>query len=56
MEPAATTLATALSNVGDVVTASIGIVTDNAILMTVFAGGLLAIGFKAIRWAKRSVR
>ena len=50
------TLASALTNVGSVVTAAIGIVTNNAILMTVFAGGLLAVGFKAIRWAKKSVR
>lgn len=52
----ATSLATALTNVGSVVTSAVGIVTDNAILMTIFAGGLLAIGFRAIRWAKRAVR
>lgn len=52
----ATSLTTALTNVGSVVTAAVGIVTDNVILMTVFAGGLLAVGFKAIRWAKRAVR
>ena len=54
MEP--TALSTALTNVGSVVTAAVGIVTDNTILMTIFAGGLLAIGFKAIRWAKKAVR
>ena len=54
MEP--TTIATALTNIGTVVTSAIGIITDNTILMTVFAGGLLAVGFRAIRWAKRSVR
>ena len=52
----ANAITTALTNVGSVVTAAVGIVTDNAILMTVFAGGLLAIGFRAIRWAKKSVR
>ena len=52
----ATTIATALTNIGSVVTSAIGIVTDNAILMTVFAGGLLAVGFRAIRQAKRAVR
>lgn len=52
----ATSLATALTNVGSVVTSAVGIVTDNAILMTIFAGGLLAIGFRAIRWAKKAVR
>lgn len=50
------TLASALTNVGSVVTSAVGIVTDNAILMTVFAGGLLAVGFRAIRWAKKAVR
>lgn len=54
MEP--TALQTALTNIGSVVTAAVGIVTDNTILMTIFAGGLLAVGFRAIRWAKKSVR
>lgn len=49
-------MTTALSNVGTVVTQAIGIVTGNEILMTLFAGGLLGIGFKAIHWAKRAVR
>ena len=46
----------ALTNVGTVVTQAIGIVTGNDILMTLFAGGLLGIGFRAIRWAKKAVR
>ena len=49
-------MTTALTNVGTVVTQAIGIVTGNDILMTLFAGGLLGIGFKAIHWAKRAVR
>lgn len=48
-------MTTALTNVGSVVTAAIGIVTGNEILMTLFAGGLLGVGFKAIHWAKRAV-
>lgn len=51
----ATALSTALTNVGTVVTQAIGIVTDNAILMTLFAGGLLMIGFRVIKKAKNSV-
>lgn len=49
-------MSTALTNVGTVVTQAIGIVTGNDILMTLFAGGLLGIGFRAIHWAKRAVR
>ena len=49
-------MTSALTNVGTVVTQAIGIVTGNEILMTLFAGGLLGIGFKAIHWAKRAVR
>ena len=49
-------MSAALTNVGTVVTQAIGIVTGNDILMTLFAGGLLGIGFRAIHWAKRAVR
>lgn len=49
-------LATALSNVGTIVNQAVGIVTGNEILMVLFAGGVLAVGFRAIKWAKRSVR
>lgn len=49
-------MATALTNVGTVVTQAITIVTGNEILMTLFAGGLLGVGFRAIHWAKRAVR
>lgn len=49
-------IASALINVGTVVTQAIGIVTGNEILMVLFAGGLLGVGFKAIRWAKKAVR
>lgn len=54
-EMEANTISTALTNIGSVVTSCVGIVTDNAILMTVFAGGLLAVGFRAIRWAKKAI-
>lgn len=49
-----TTISTALTNVGSVVTAALGIITDNPILMVLFAGGLLGVGFRAIRGAKRA--
>lgn len=52
----ASTLASALTNVGTVVTQAVGIVTSNDILMVLFAGGLLGVGFKAIKWAKRAVK
>lgn len=50
------TLASALTNVGSVVTSAIGIITGNEILMVLFAGGILAVGFKAIKWARRAVK
>lgn len=49
-------MTTALTNVGTVVTQAIGIITNNEILMTLFCGGLLGIGFRAIRQAKKAVR
>ena len=52
----ANALTTALANVGEVVTSAVGVITDNSILMTLFAGTLLAVGFRAIKWAKRAVR
>jgi len=50
------TLATALTNVGTVVTQAVGIITANEILMVMFAGGLLGVGFRAIRQAKRAAK
>lgn len=48
------TIASALSDFGTVMTNLVGIITGNAILFTMFAGGLLAVGakiFKRIRHA-----
>lgn len=42
-------LSTALTNVGTVVTSALGIITDNTILMVLFAGGLLGIKKPTIR-------
>lgn len=52
----ANTLSSALANVGTVVTQATGIITGSEILMVMFAGGLLSVGFKAIKWAKRAVK
>lgn len=49
-------ISSALTSVGSVVTSAIGIITDNTVLMVIFAGGLLGVGFRAIKWAKRAVR
>ena len=51
-----TTIATALSQVGTIVTQCLGVITGNEILFVIFAGGLLGIGFKAIRQAKRAAK
>lgn len=50
------TLSAALTNVGTVVTQAIGIISGNELLMVLFAGGILGVGFRAIKWAKRAVR
>lgn len=50
------TMTSALTEVGTIVTQAVGIITTNDILMVMFCGGLLGIGFKAIKWAKRAVK
>lgn len=52
----ASALTTALTNVGTVVTSALGIITDNTILMILFCGGLLGVGFRAIKQAKRAAK
>lgn len=51
-----TTIATALAEVGTIVTQCMGIITGNSVLFVIFAGGLLGIGFRAIRQAKKSAK
>lgn len=53
---AANTISSALSEVGTIVTQCINIITGNTVLFVIFAGGLLGIGFKAIRQAKKSAK
>lgn len=50
------TIATALGEVGTIVTQCMGIITGNTVLFVIFAGGLLGLGFKAIRQAKKSAK
>lgn len=45
-----------LSSFGDVMTSVVGIITDNAVLMTIFCGGLLAVGAKVFKRIKRAVK
>lgn len=48
-------LTTALTNIGTVMSTTVGIITDNAILMTMFAGGLIIVGAKVFKRLRRSV-
>lgn len=50
------TIATALSELGTIVTQCMGIITENPVLFVFFAGGLIGIGFKSIRQAKRAAK
>ena len=49
-------LSTALTNIGSVLTTTVGIITDNPILMTCFAGGLLVVGAKVFKRIKNAVK
>ena len=51
---AAPTISSSLTEISTIVTQALGIITDNAILMVLFCGGLLGVGFKVIRQAKRT--
>lgn len=46
----------ALTNIGTIITQCVGIITDNPVLFLFFCGGLLGIGFKAVRQAKRAAK
>lgn len=49
-------MSTALSNFGDVMTSIVGIITDNNILFTMFAGGLLVVGARVFKKIKNAVK
>lgn len=50
------TLSTALTQVGNLVSTAMGIITGNEVLMVLFCGGLLGVGFKVISQAKRAAK
>lgn len=45
----------ALSTVTSVFTSAMGIITGNPVLMVFFAAGLLGVGFRLVKKARRSV-
>ena len=55
-EEGATTLSTALSNISTVVSTGISIITGNEVLMIIFCGALLGVGFKVLKSAKRAAK
>lgn len=52
----ATALEAALANMGTALTTVVGTITDNTILMTMFAGGLLAVGAKVFKRIKHAAK
>ena len=52
----ATTLTTALDNIGTVVTKAVSIITGNEVLMIIFCGCLLGVGFRVVSQAKRAAK
>lgn len=48
-------MADALTNMTTVLTSTVGIITGNDILMTMFAGGLLIVGARVFKKIKNSV-
>ena len=56
MNEAVTGIAAYLSNFGDVLDRVIGTITSNTLLMTMFAGSLLAVGAKVFKKIKRAAK
>lgn len=50
------TVTAALTNLTEVMSSAMGIITDNAVLTTIFVAGLLATGFKLVKKAKNAVK
>lgn len=48
-------MSTGLTNFSTVLTTVVGIIEDNAVLMTMFCGGLLIVGAKVFKKIKKSV-
>lgn len=51
-----TALSNGLTDFSSVMTSVVGIISDNAVLMTIFCGGLLAVGAKVFRKIKNAVK
>lgn len=51
-----TSITTALSDFSSVMTSLVSIITGNAILLTMFAGGLLTVGAKVFKRIKNAVK
>lgn len=54
-ESAAIDISSALTTVTSVFSSAMSIITGNTVLMVFFAAGLLGVGFRLIRKARRSV-
>ena len=52
----AETLTNVLANVGTIITQCMTIITTNDVMFLFFCGGLVGIGFRAIRQAKRAAK
>ena len=48
-------ISSALTTVTSVFTSAMGIITGNPVLMVFFAAGLLGVGFRLVRKARRAV-
>lgn len=55
LEGAGIDISDALTTVSSVFTSAMSIITGNAVLMVFFASGLLGIGFRLVKKARRSV-
>lgn len=51
-----TSVTDALTTIGDLVTTCMGVVTGNSVLMIMFCGGLMGIGFTLIKKAKKAAK
>lgn len=54
-ESASIDVSSALTTVTSVFTSAMGIITGNPVLMVFFAAGLLGVGFRLVKKARRSV-
>lgn len=50
------TISTALTSMGTVLGSVVDIITDNSIMFTMFAGGLLVVGAKVFKKIKNAVK